>query len=59
VLALSEVANAEGPDEELTQAMDDEVACLRQQMNIFKANLSPPVNTSRKYPSTYSNATPR
>jgi hypothetical protein len=44
VLALSQDAITEGSDEELTQAMADEMACLKQQMSILKSNL-PPINT--------------
>jgi hypothetical protein len=44
VLALSQDALAEGLDEELSQALLDEMACLSQQVGILKANL-PPINT--------------
>jgi hypothetical protein len=45
VLALSQDALAEGLDEELSQALLDEIACLREQVSILQAHL-PPINST-------------
>jgi hypothetical protein len=44
VLALSQYALAEGLDEELSQALLDEMFCLREQVGLL-ANL-PPINST-------------